>query len=431
MQRGASIGLAATIALWTPPIRAADPSAPQGPERFDDSRFEWSRCAHDGDDDAPCIRPRPARVLLLSLGALAGGVAAGVLFALGDRLAPGDPATVLVGTGALAGAGALVGMAAGRLRGDDPMRSDRVRPATGDLVYGFSPPTLLDERPGHTAALRFAPTWRFADGSRVRVIGHLGGNLAPTKHVDPRPQSTMTIDGQDGNAPVALRQRETSFGIGLDWAVNLPYPVLAPHRSSYLGPAEIRWKPDVQIRREIQDDGRPTERVVSRTMLLPLTVGMRWHLSPRQRFTFYLGPRLDFVSASAPGGTTLERGSAQLGPLYGEAWYDLDVPFTEGPRRDGKPRRTETNGQLTLGYVHSRFDGNGFNFGPVVGFLGPIVAQWHTRVRPRGAPVAFQATAGVAVGQGTTFTVAAGVVAPDLSRRNLRRRRAKPERTTP
>jgi len=377
-------------------------------------------------------------VLLLSLGALAGGVAAGVLFALGDRMAPGDPATVLVGTGALAGAGALVGIAAGRLRGDDPMREDRVRPATGDLLYGMSPPTLLDERPRHTAALRFAPTWRFADGSRVRLVGHLGGNLAPTKNVDPRPQSAMTIDGQEGNAPVVLRERSTSFGIGMDWAVNLPYPLLAPRRSSYLGPAEIRWKPDVQIRREIVDDGRPTERVVSRTMLLPLTVGMRWHLSPRQRFTFYLGPRLDFVAASAPGSTSLERGAAQLGPLYGEAWYDLDVPLTARPRRDGKTRRTETNGQLTLAYLHSRFDGNGFNFGPVVGFLGPILAQWHTRVRPRGAPVAFQATAGVAVGQGVTFTAAAGVVAPDLSHRNVRRRskrtnarpNPKPERTT-
>ncbi|MEM6996336.1 MAG: hypothetical protein AAF721_37865, partial [Myxococcota bacterium] len=358
----------------------------------------------------------PARVLLLSLGALAGGAAAGVLFALGDRLAPGDPAVVLVGTGGVAGVGALAGMLLGRLGGDRPAHDDRIRPATGALSYGLRAPAQLDERSAHSMALRIAPTWNFAENQgRVRLLAHVGGLLAPRTDVDPRPQLAMPIEGQGGTAPVALRRRATSIGVGLDWAVRLPYPVLSPRRSAFLGPSEIRWKPDVQIRRDVVDAGRPAERVVSRTMLLPLTVGMRWHLSPRQRFTLYLGPRLDFVAHSLPGSDTLARGRAQLGPLYGEAWYDLDVPLTEGRRRDGRARRTESNGQLSLGYTHSRFDGEGFNLGPVVGFLGPLHAQWHTRIRPVGSAIAWQATAAVAIGSGLSMTASVGIVAPDIS----------------
>lgn len=400
---------------------AAEPNTDAAEQRFSRSRYRWSRCAQD---ERPCIRPRPARVLLLSLGALAGGVAAGVLFALGDRIAPADPAVVLVGGGFVAGLGAVAGMVAGHLGGDGPAHPDRVRPTTAGLRYGLSPPAALDERSAHSMALQFAPTWTFADGaSRVRLVGHVGGWLAPATDVDPRPQLSQSIDGQTGTAPVTLRQRRTSIGVGLDWAVRLPYPVLSPTRASFLGPSEVRWKPDVQIRREVFDVGRPTERIVERTMLLPLTVGMRWIVSPRQRFTFYVGPRLDYLSHSTPGSRALARGRAQLGPLYAEAWYDLDVPLTSRPRRDGQARRTEVNGQFTLGYTHSRFETAGFNVGPVVGFLGPIHAQWHTRIRPASSPVAIQATAAVSLGVEQTFTASVGISAPDLSQLRARSKR--------
>ena len=425
----AAVGMSPTLARAAAPDAAhtASTEAPQatigssaGPERFDESRYAWSHCTQT--PSGQCTRPRPARVALLAIGALAGGAAAGLLFALGDRLVPSDPAVILAGTGGLAAAGAVLGMAAGHVGGDGPGAPDRVYPATSALTYGMAPPTYLDERSTHTMALRFAPSWAFADNAgRVRLVGHLGGLLAATQDVDPRPQFASDISGQEGSAPVVLQTRQTSIGVGLDWAVRLPYPVLSPSRSTYLGPAEIRWKPDVQIRRDIVDVGQSSERIVSRTMLLPLTVGMRWHLSPRQRFTVYAGPRLDIISLSEPGSDNLSRGRAQTGPLYAEAWYDLDVPFTLRPRRDGRSRQTQTNGQLTLGYTHSRFDGQGFNLGPVVGFFGPFHAQWHTRVRPKGSPVAFQATAGVAAGNGVTMTASVGVVAPNLSRAGMRR----------
>lgn len=362
------------------------------------------------------MRPRPARVLLLSLSALGGGLAAGILFALGDRLAPGDPATLLVGTGALAGAGALVGMAAGRLGADQAALSDRVRPAAASMEWSVAQARNLDEREPHTVALRWAPTWRFADsGSRVRLVGHFGGWPGARRQVDPRPQLEAIDDGLEGTAPRTFSQRQLSASIGMDWAIAVPYPaVRRPARSSFLGPAEVRWRPTFEFRRDTLELGDASTRVVERTMLLPLTAGARWHLSPRQRFTFYLGPRFDMIAFAEPGEDGLSRGGAQLGPLYGEAWYDIDIPLTPGRRRDGEPRKADANAMLTMGYVHSRFDGRGFNFGPVIGFLGPFHLGWITRIRPRGSKLAIQAGATARVGNGFSGTVDVGLVVPDL-----------------
>lgn len=373
-------------------------------------RFSCCTGAH-----GPCVRSSVARLTLLSIGAAAGGVAAGILFAIGDVNGGGDPATFLVGGGALAGAGALIGSLAGRLGADASADPDRIRPSTVGLDYAFGRPAALDESEPHVMRLTFAPNLFFRDGGgRVRVFGHVGGTLWQEQQVDPRPQLQAPMAGRRGSAPVALRERRVSIGLGADLAVNLPYPVLAPDRSAFLGPSELRYKPEVQIRRETIDPGLPSQRLLERTMVLPLTVGARWHLSERQRFTVYIGPRFDFVAFADPGSKELRRGKAQTGPLHGEAWYDLDLPMTLHPRRDGQPRRTKVNSQLSLGYVHSRFDGRGFNFGPVVGFMGPVHVRWATRVRPRHWPVAIQTGAGATMGNGLTFSMNVGVVLPDL-----------------
>jgi hypothetical protein len=103
-----------------------------------------------------------------------------------------------------------------------------------------------------------------------------------------------------------------------------------------------------------------------------------------------------------------------VAPLYAEAWYDLDVPFTARPRRDGRARRAGVTGLLSLGYVHSRFDGRGINFGPVIGFLGPLHVEWSLRVRPRGSKAAVQASLGAIVGNGLATMATVGAVLPDL-----------------
>lgn len=398
--------------------RGSTPRSPSSrpipdPEARADRR-RWAACAPNVD---PCVRPRPARALLLGLGLLGGLTSAGLLFGLGDRLVQADPATLLVGLGGLAGAGALVGALAGRLGADGTAAPDRLRPPTASLAYDYRGPQILDEARPHSMTLRFAPNLFLPhDHGRLRVFGHFGGWLNPAREVDPRPQNTEAIEGAQGTAPSVLRQRHLTLGVGLDLAVALPYPVLSPRRSAHLGPAELRYRPQVQVRRDRFAPGTGQATVLERTIVLPLTVGARWILSPRQRVTFYVGPRFDFVAFSDPGGGSLRRGGAQIGPLYGEAWYDLDVPLQR------HARRVVATGQLNLGYVHGRFDGQGFNFGPVIGFLGPIHVGWSTRLRPVGAPLAVQLGAFARLGSGTTTGLELGLVAPDLRARARSRR---------
>jgi len=348
--------------------------------------------------------------LLLSLGVLAGAASAAILFALGDRLSQGDPGTIMVGAGALAGIGSILGIIAGRTFGDGPAMRDRVRRETLGLEYRSAGTRVIDEnRPG-TMALRFAPLFPLPDrAGAIRIFGEIGGWLGTARETDPRPQF-------GGDRPVVLEQNRFLLDLGVDFIVALPYPVLR-RGSAHLGAAELRFKPDFQYRREWLRAGDGELRIVERTMLLPLTVGVRWHLGPRQRFTFYLGPRFDIVSYSDPGGRKLARGKPVIAPLYAEAWYDIDFALSAHPRRDGRPRRAETNAQLSIGYVHSRFDGRGFNFGPVIGFLGPIHALWAVRTRPRGSKTAFQAAIGTTIGNGVTFSGNVGVVLPDIRRR--------------
>lgn len=359
-----------------------------------------------------------ARLLLLSLGVLGGAAAAGLLFAVGDRHAIGDPATLLVGTGAVAGVGALAGMLAGALRGDGAALPDRVRPSTADLSWTWAQPANLGEDEPHALALRWAPTYAFGDHGRVRLVGHFGGWPGTRRQVDPRPQVASDALEGNGTSPVTLRQRRLSAGIGLDFAVALPYPTA--RRSRFLGPAELRWKPMFEIRRERFQLADGSVHQLERTMLLPLTVGARWHVSPRQRFTFYAGPRFDLIAMAGSDDEKLSRGRPLVAPLYGEAWYDLDVPLSRsGPSRRGA-RAVDANGMITIGYVHSRFDGLGFNFGPVIGFLGPVHVGFIARVRPRGAKLAFQTGAAARIGNGVSVTLDVGIVAPDLGRRRSR-----------
>lgn len=375
-------------------------------------RRSWAACARHVE---PCTRSRAARMLLLSLGLAGGAVSAGLLFGLGDRLVQADPATLLVGASALAGVGAIAGAVAGRLGADGPALPDRLRPPTVSLAQSYTGPRFLDEVPAHATLLRFAPNLYFpSDAARLRLFGHAGGWLVPVRDVDPRPQFTEVPAGQEGTAPVALRQRRVSIGLGVDLAVALPYPWLVPRRSARLGRAELRWRPEVQIRRDSFAPGTAQATLLERTILLPLTVGVRWHLSERQRLTLYAGPRFDLVAFSDRGSNHLRRGGAQIGPLYGEAWYDVDVPLTSRPRRDGRPRKLDATGQLTLGYVHAKIDGNGFDFGPVIGFLGPIHVGWSTRLRPAGARLAAQLGAFARIGNNTTAGLELGLVAPDL-----------------
>ncbi len=399
-----------STAFAKPGVPRAGEPAPAACRRF------AAMCCQPGDE--ACVRPGPARGLLLGLGALAGAGAAGILFALGDRLSNGDPAVLLVGGGAVAGVGAVLGMVAARVSGDGPRLEDRVRRETLGLGMASAGTRVLGERNPPGMSLRVGPTWWFDDRSRLRLLGEVSGLLGAERQVDPRPQLADAGASGAGTQPTALSRRRLGFAFGLDLAVGLPYPVL--RRSARLGPAELRYRPEVQYRRDWITLGDAGVRMVEHTMLLPLLVGARWHLSPRQRFTLYVGPRFDIVSYSALDGRSLSRGKPEIAPLYGEAWYDIDVPLSEHPRRDGVARRAKTTGMLSVGYVHSRFGGRGLNVGPVIGFLGPVHVDWILRVRPVGSKVAAQLGAGAIIGNGFAVTGTVGVALPDVPRRPRR-----------
>jgi hypothetical protein len=349
-----------------------------------------------------CTRPRPARWLLGALGLTLAGAGTAYLLFVGDSLRAGDPGGFIAGGGMAALGGAVLGGLYGLMGGDRRGDADRLRPSTFAFDYTSGGAPRLDEQHPGEIAFRFAPNFYFRDGGgRLRLFGHVGGIPGRETDVDPRPQVSEVTPGSNSTQPVALGERLLSVGVGTDLAVALPYPLL--RRSAHLGAAEIRWRPEVQIRRHDLGD-----RVIERTILLPLTIGFRWYLSPRQRFTTYVGPRLDFI-AVADTGDKLDRGAPNVGSLYGEAWYDIDVPLLVRP---SAPVRL--NGMFTLGYVHSRFDGHGINLGGAYGFLGPAYAGWHMRLRRRGKPAAVQVGFGAWFGSGFAAMFSAGVVLPDL-----------------
>jgi len=362
----------------------------------------WRHCV---PGVAVCTRPRPARWLLGALGLSFAGAGAAYLLLVGDSLRAGDPGALMGGAGVAAFGGALLGGMYGLLGGDRRGNRDRLRPSTFAFDYAAGGAPRLDERHPGEVAFRFAPNYFFPDGAgRLRLFGHVGGLVGRERDVDPRPQYSAPLAEQTGTHPVVLEQNKLSFGVGADIAVPLPYPIL--RRSAHLGAAELRWRPEAQIRRHTSDG-----QIVERTMLLPLTIGVRWYLSPRQRFTFYVGPRLDFT-ALGDENEKLARGAPNIGAVYSEAWYDIDVPILVKPGA-----RAKINGLITVGYVHSRFDAPGINVAGAYGFLGSAYAGWHMRIRPRESPVATQLGFGTWVGSGVTAMFSAGVVLPDLGAR--------------
>lgn len=369
-----------------------------GPKEHATSRTRFVRC---GPGMRPCVRSHPARLVLGLAGVLVGAAGTAYLVLLGDSLGGGDPGGAMAGGGVLMLSGALLGGLASLLDGDRASHPDRVRAETIGLRYDLGQTPVLGEVHPGTLQARWAPGWYFPrDRGRMRVMGYAGGLVGREVQVDPRPQSTV-FPGLPG-------ARRAAFGFGLDIALALPYPLLGPRRTRWLGPVELRWRPEVHVHRELYGEGSDTPRLVSRTMLLPLTLGLRWHLAARQRVTVYLGPRLDFVAFSETGAPPLRRGSPQVGSLHSEFWYDLDIPLT-GPRR-----RAAVNSQLSLGYVHSRFNGAALSLGPTTGFLGFVQAAYRVRVRPRDALYALQFGAGASIGRTIGVFFELGVALPDL-----------------
>lgn len=387
-----------------PELSEPDPPRPElidppPPELIDPPPRQVRRCLPEVE---PCVYTTSTRLLIGGLGGLVTGSSLSLALLVGDRWRMGDPAVPLAAAGMIAMSAAAIGGTAAIFGGDGPELPDRITPATVALTLGYFGTTVSDERAPPSLTLNIAPTYQFPhDRGRLRLLGSVGGRLGAQLERDPRPQTTEP----DGSFTPALELRTVRFDIGLDLAVRLPYPLI--RRSACLGQLELRLKPMFWYASDTLMLG-DAERINQRVMLTPLNFGFRWHLSPRQRFTFYMGPRWDLDSYGEPG--LLALGKPKLGPIYSESWFDLDIPISSPARA----RRASTVGQLTLGYVHARMFGNGLDFGPVVGFFGQARTSFTLRVRPRGSVVAYQFELGAQIGSRVNPYLRIGVSLPDI-----------------
>lgn len=395
-----SILLAASVLL----LGASPPETP--PDL--DSCPSLKRCCAEGEED--CTHPGAARGLLFVTTGGAAALGTVGFLTVGDSLNAGDPFSQMIGVGGVgllgSGLGAIFGLLAPN--GETSVDDHPGRP-TFRLALSPGGSSILDESSPYGLGLSIDP--RIDLGPMVDLQPHLALSigLGTSSDVDPRPQHDDVIDGQDTTFPVALETWRMKLSAGAELSVRLPYP-LAVRRPAFTGRLELRYRPQWELRRRVLhpgDDDR--SQVVEHNALYPATFGLRWHVSPRQRFTVYVGPRIDWIAFSDPGTGELRRGGANLGTLLAEAWWQLDVPFTPHGHR-----ATSVTGRLNLGYVHSNLDGVGFDLGAIVGYFGPVELSFDLRLRKRGSPIAVQLTAGVLVGAGGGPFLEVGFVAPNL-----------------
>lgn len=367
-------------------------------------------CPDKGDccvpDEEACWHPAAGRGLAaLVTGSVA--VTGGLLFGnLGDSMRIGDPLPQMIGVGAVGLIGSGLGAFAALVspRGEGRVEDAPSRPS---LTLGLSPGggTTIDEKVPY--GLSFSADPRIALHPRVGLSPHFGVSLplGRATEVDPRPQFSEPLAGQDSTFPRVLETRRFKGSVGWELSFSLPYPAPVP-RPLATGPVEIRWRPRFEFRfREVAAGG--TTQVIQHLALYPLTGGLRLHASPRQRFTFYVGPRIDWQGYSEAVHTEVSPGSARTGPLFAEAWWQLDIPLT--PQGGGA---NHLAGRLNLGYIHSNLDGKGLDAGAIVGYFGPVEVSFDLRIRKRGSKMALQITAGAQVASGGGPFVKIGWIAP-------------------
>lgn len=389
------------------PIGEADPASPSDglPSAGAAPCPSRGRCCVPGE--TLCWHPGAGRLALGLAGGLGFGLGTAGFLWLGDSLGSGDPYGGLIGSGGVAlvgvGLGALVASLAPR-----PERTVPDRPSRPTLRLRFSPggATTFDERSPGVLGISLDPTMRAGDLLEIQPQAAASFGLGPSVDVDPRPQVQQDGSGEDGTFAPIQERRSLSFSAGAELALSLPYPARVG-RPLHTGRLEIRWRPRVEIRRTARRIGGGSAQIVEQFSLLPALLGVRWHVSPRQRFTVLAGPCLDGISWGEKG--SIAHGRPFLGTFRVEAWYQLDVPLTPLSRGPWS-----VTGQFEIGYVHSMLDGQSVELGPIIGFLGPLEVAMHVRARRHDSPVALQVAAGVRLNRGGGPFVEIGLAAPDV-----------------
>ncbi len=351
-------------------------------------RGAFAACAADHE---PCVRPHPARVALLGAGFGTLALGAFMTYIVGDRAHAGDPNFLLVGGGLATLAGAAVGQLFS-ISGHEGAVDGAVEPPT--LAVGMVPAGRAAE--GETVPpvplVLLAPAMRLDErGSTLRLETTFGVQAGPEQRV-------ASFEGGEQT----LERHQMRFDVGPELSVALPYPLTDRPSAPRTGGVELRYAPQVRVRRYASDNLDGSRDVTERLTLLPLCFGIRWHLSPRQRFELLVGPRWDIQGLTRDGEGLVAPGGAQANNVYGEVWYRIGVPLSKPDRGP-----LQVTGELSLGYEQWKGDDQALDFGSVVGYLGPLRADWALHLRRPGRPVALHLRAGaiIADGGGAWFEV--------------------------
>jgi hypothetical protein len=330
----------------------------------------------------PCFRPHPARIILAVSGLAAGAAGAVLTFVVADRAYAGDPNYLLVGGGMLTAASALVGQLF-------------AIPGNEWAVAGapYVPPVVsLGLEPGGWAGdgqlvppipmLRASPALRFGrGGGTLRLDVGLGV------------QAGRVQRGYQGEGH--FRTHEVRFDGGPRLALPLPYLLSHHPKAPRTGQVELLYEPSVRVRWYALIGADDVRRTTERMTLLPLSFGVRWHLSPRQRFTLLVGPRWDFQKLMSDGEVLLPMGRGQANNFHGQLTYVIDVPFAPPG-----PGGLEVVGQLSLGYEQWKGDGHSMDWSSVIGYLGPFRVGWTMQFRKPGSELALLVSTGALLGTG-------------------------------
>ncbi len=331
----------------------------------------------------------PGRVALV-VGGVASAVAGAAWFLeFGDRLGSGDHAAMLLGGGAIAAGGALAGaLAVATVDGDGANIDDRAFAPSVAVTLGSGGTSTLGESAPIPGSVALTPRLQLSDRLRLtpRAVGHL--DLGSTVHVDPRPQL---------DAPPGLTTRSSGIDLEIELRGTLGPDAARPTFDWILRPGwSNRWESRIYA-----DD---SERDLRRARVLPATVGGRWHLSGRQRFEMLVGPALTNVGWSEGGGR--DATPVILGRTYFEATYQVGFDHA------GPVLGHHATSRLRGRYVHSTYDGVGYNVGAVIGYFGPFEVAYDVRLRRRPSAWALQGGLGMAIGDGGGVAATVGLVPP-------------------
>lgn len=323
----------------------------------------------------------------------ASGLAAGALWwlYLGDSWDAGDPATLLGGLGLIAASGATIG---GTVAGMDPDESPldwEASTPTLSLTPTLGGTAILGEERPYGLSLSASPRLRLGESATLVLAGGVTGDLGWALDLDPRPQGAFD--------PV-LQSRTRGFDAAPELRVRVGENL------------QLRVRSQVQVLFDsyVYDDD--SESRVRRVGWSPVLAGASWAVSGRQRFWFVLGPRVDHLSWRAPQDPGWSTADAMLGPLVGEAAYELHLP---DPSR--MPGAWDFHRRVRLRYLHSRFAGDGFTTGAMISYFGPLEVRYDVRARRPDLGWAFQGALIATISDNGGVGVSLGVVPPRLERR--------------